>query len=207
MFLDPTPVLFLLTLHLHFHQLCPVIPQVIGPLSPINSTRLPCNTIAGLTITQDPDSLLDTIDRIIIELYNAEKEWVRLSYNTYVKSSGKTSPFAGKRLSVSTKKPDSRVKICMWMRLRRYWLAASNFGTICKRRGAALVKNLLYKFPAPSLYWSKENEQRTRQAYSEYMQENGHPNLCTIRVGFVVHLQHDWLGCSPGDWVAEDPGI
>ena len=104
----------------------------------------------------------------------------------------------------------------MWMRLRRCRLTASNFGTICKRRAttpvAALVKNLLYKSSsssAPSLRWGKENEHCARKAYYKYMQENGHPNMRTIRAGFVIHLQHGWLGCSPDDWVAdpdsEDP--
>lgn len=104
----------------------------------------------------------------------------------------------------------------MWMNLRRCRLTASNFGTVCKRRPttpvAAFVKNLLYKcssFSAPSLRWGIENEPSARKAYSRYMQENGHPNLCTIRAGFVIHPQHGWLGCSPDDWVvdpdSEDP--
>ena len=101
----------------------------------------------------------------------------------------------------------------LWMRLHRCRLTASNFGMICKRRAttpvAALVKNLLYKsssYSAPSLRWGKENEHCARIAYSKYMQENGHPNMRTIRAGFVIHLQHGWLGCSPDDWPdSEDP--
>lgn len=96
----------------------------------------------------------------------------------------------------------------MWMRLRRSRLTASNFGVICKRRPttpvAALIKNLLYKsssYSVPSLRWGKENEHCARNAYCKYMQENSHPNLHTIRAGFVIHPQHGWLGSSPDDWV------
>lgn len=102
------------------------------------------------------------------------------------------------------------------MKLRRCRLTASNFGTVSKRRPstpvAALVKTLVYKsssFSAPSLRWGRENEVNARKAYAKYMQENNHPNLRTIRAGFVIHQQQGWLGCSPDDWVAdpdcEDP--
>ena len=41
------------------------------------------------------------------------------------------------------------------------------------------------------------------------MQENGHPNLRTIRAGFMIHPLKGWLGCSPDNWVVnpdnEDP--
>lgn len=98
----------------------------------------------------------------------------------------------------------------LWMRLRRCRLTASNFGTICKRRPAtpvtALVKTLIYKsssFSAPSLRWGKENENSARKAYAKQMQETNHPNLRTIRAGFVIHPLHGWLGCSPDDWVVD----
>lgn len=98
----------------------------------------------------------------------------------------------------------------LWMTLRRCRLTASNFGIICKRRQttpvAALVKNLVYKsssFSAPSLRWGKENEDSARKAYTKFMQENGHPNLRTIRAGFVIHRRRGWLGCSPDNWVVD----
>lgn len=96
------------------------------------------------------------------------------------------------------------------MRLRRCRLTASNFGTVCKRRPttpvAALVKNLVYKsssLSAPSLRWGRENEACARKAYKQYMQNTNHPNLCTIRAGFVIHPDRGWLGCSPDDWVVD----
>ena len=101
----------------------------------------------------------------------------------------------------------------LWMRLRRCRLTASNFGMVCKRRPttpvANMVKNLLYKSSsssAPSPRWGKENEDSARRSYTKYMQENNHPNLRTIRAGFVIHSQHGWLGCSPDNWVV-DPDI
>lgn len=102
----------------------------------------------------------------------------------------------------------------LWLKLRRCRITASNF---CKRRHttpvAALVKNLVYKSlstSVPSLRWGKENEDNARKGYAKYMQENNHPNLRTIRAGFVIHHEHQgWLGCSPDDWVvdpdSEDP--
>lgn len=104
----------------------------------------------------------------------------------------------------------------LWLKLRRCRITASNFGTVCKRRHttpvAALVKNLVYKSlstSVPSLRWGKENEDNARKGYAKYMQENNHPNLRTIRAGFVIHEHKGWLGCSPDDWVvdpdSEDP--
>lgn len=96
------------------------------------------------------------------------------------------------------------------MKLRKCRLTASNFGKICKRRPttpvASTVKALVYASPSlstPSLRWGRENEDSARQAYAKYMQANGHPNLRTLRAGFVIHPQEGWLGCSPDDWVVD----
>ncbi len=104
----------------------------------------------------------------------------------------------------------------LWLKLRRCRLTASNFGKVCKRRPTtpvtSTVKTLLYtssSLSAPSLRWGRENEETARKAYAKFMQETGHPNLRTLRAGFMIHPKQGWLGCSPDNWVvdpdAEDP--
>ena len=68
---------------------------------------------------------------------------------------------------------------------------------------------MLYKqgaLSAPSIRWGRENEDNARKAYNQYQQENGHPNLRTMRSGLVIDPPHGWLGCSPDDWVI-DPDV
>ena len=87
------------------------------------------------------------------------------------------------------------------------------FGKVCKSRKTTpvtpLVKTLLYtssSLSAPSLRWGRENKEVARGDYAKYMQDNGCPNLRTIRAGFVIHPLKGWLGCSPDNWVVdEDP--
>ena len=98
----------------------------------------------------------------------------------------------------------------LWATLRSCRLTASNFGVVCKRRPtspvACLVKTIVYKsysISSPSLRWGKENEASARKEYNRHMQQRNHPNLRTIRSGFVICPQQGWLGCSPDDWVVD----
>lgn len=157
------------------------------------------------------------LHRAHMETRQPNQKFPELSYKGYVKSTSKisVSQQEAERIEEETRS-QSDDPSGLWMRLCSCRLTASNFGVICKRRQttsvAALVKNLVYKSSstsAPSLRWGKENEACARRAYTKQMQTTDHPNLRTIRAGFVVHPQLGWFGCSPDDWVvdpdSEDP--
>ena len=85
-------------------------------------------------------------------------------------------------------------------------LTASNCGRICKTTQKTIpnkVKDILYStFKGnKATEWGKMQESTTRQAYVSYQNQHGHKGLTTSPTGFVIHLDHPWLACSPDDRV------
>lgn len=98
-----------------------------------------------------------------------------------------------------------------WFDVRARRITASKCGRIIcqQQRTDALLLDVLYSkrmnpdlLPHP-IKWGIENESNARDAYITYMKENGHANLETRPIGFVIHLSQGWLGASPDAFVID----
>ena len=93
------------------------------------------------------------------------------------------------------------------MRLRRYRLTASMFGTILYRKPDTPPDNWILQpkyFTPPATEWGKTQESVAMKSYVQYQHSNSHSSLTVTPVGFHISLTHPYLGASP-DGAVYDP--
>ena len=100
-----------------------------------------------------------------------------------------------------------------WFEARLHRITGSKCGRILKQKEKTrpLLQSVIY--PKPFLYlpkaikWGRDNEEKARQKYVQYMENKGHKQLKVSPAGFVVHPQKGWLGASPDGWVIDPTSI
>ena len=97
----------------------------------------------------------------------------------------------------------------LWFQARQNRITGSTCGRIIEQRWktAALLRYVIY--PKPMLHlpkaikWGRCNEEKARQAYQKYMEEEGHEGIQVREAGFLVHDTKGWLGASTDGWVVD----
>ena len=80
-----------------------------------------------------------------------------------------------------------------WFSLRRYRLTASNFGAAISRKSDTPPDKLVLQILRPTNFTSAaiqhgiQNEKLAINAYVDYQQRNGHPDILVTQSGFIVN--------------------
>ena len=97
-----------------------------------------------------------------------------------------------------------------WFNVRRYRLTASNFGAVISRKPDTPPDKLVLQilrptnFTSPAIQYGIQHEKLAVDAYVDYQQHNGHPDILVTQSGFIVNPLYPFLGASP-DGTVYDP--
>ena len=98
----------------------------------------------------------------------------------------------------------------LWFSVRRYRITASLFGSVYTRRSTTPPDSLVLRIIQPRNFSSRAvqygiaNEQIALQEYIAYQKSHGHPHLTVSPTGFLIDIEHPFLGASP-DGAVYDP--
>lgn len=94
-------------------------------------------------------------------------------------------------------------RLSKWFEVRRFRLTSSNFGRVKHLKSTTHPDNLVLSilgvkkaFGKP-LDYGKLMEKPALEEYVKHQHSNGHPDLYATASGFIVSLQHPFLGTSP----------
>jgi len=97
-----------------------------------------------------------------------------------------------------------------WFNVRRYHLTASNFGAAISRKPDIPPDKLVLQilrptsFTSPAIQYGIQHEKLAIDAYVDYQQHNGHPDILVTQSEFIVNPFYPFLGASP-DGTVYDP--
>ena len=87
-----------------------------------------------------------------------------------------------------------------WFEVRRHRLTASNFGRVRQLKSSTPPDNLVLSILGVKKKYGEQldyGRAMEREAYVQYQQKNGHPDLYATSSGVIVSLTHPFLAASP----------